>query len=114
MYCREASQLTFPGWCGRHSPSSSRSAGAPGPGETAGRTSSFPERDPVGPCAAGWIAGPSLSKRHLPITSLAQLFPSADTPLQNLTAFRCIEESDELRYWHWRSAERIAPPGSEL
>src|ERR1017187_2112315 len=44
------------------------SAGAPGPGETAGRTSSFPERGPVGPRAAGWIAGPSPSKRHLPIT----------------------------------------------
>ena len=46
----------------------SGSAGAPGPGETAGRTSSFPERGPVGPCAAGWIAGPSPSKRHLPIS----------------------------------------------
>src|ERR1039458_5488872 len=32
------------------------SAGAPGPGETACPTSSFPERGPVGPCAAGWIA----------------------------------------------------------
>src|ERR1017187_10455660 len=42
--------------------------GAPGPGETAGRISSFPERGPVGPRAAGWIAGPSPSKRHLPIT----------------------------------------------
>src|ERR1035437_7498400 len=53
----------------------SGSAGAPDPGETAGRTSSFPERGPVGPCAAGCIAGPSPSKRHLPIMTIS--FPRA-------------------------------------
>src|ERR1039457_5990395 len=42
--------------------------GAPGPGETAGRISRFPESGPVGPRAAGWIAGPSPSKRQVPIS----------------------------------------------
>src|ERR1017187_9344271 len=63
VYYREAQLASLPAGAGN-----SGSAGAPGPGETAGRTSSFPERGPVGPRAAGWIAGPSPSKRHLPIT----------------------------------------------
>ena len=63
------------------------SAGAPGTGEIAGRTCSFPERGPVGPCAAAWIAGPS-PLRHWPVYGYFSggCFRVVDRPLRAVHA----------------------------
>src|ERR1035441_10247807 len=63
---------SLPSVVGAAATSGSGSAGAPGPGAAAAAGCAGPERGSVGPCAAGWIAGPSPSKRHLPITPLSR------------------------------------------
>src|ERR1039458_9247662 len=77
------------------------SAGAPGPGETACPTSSFPERGPVGPCAAGWIARGQV---------LEASFTDNPTQPANLCIIRVCRETPQLGA---HSGKAIAKPGEK-